>query len=129
MSAAIVALALVVADYDEAIAWYSRALGLDLLEDRDMGGGKRWVRMAPPGGGGAALLLAKAVNEEQASRIGNQSGGRVFLFLYTSDFEGDVARMQAAGVRFAEAPRDEAYGRVVVFFDLYGNKWDLIQPA
>jgi len=129
VSAAIVALALVVADYDEAIAWYSRALGLDLLEDRDMGGGKRWVRMAPPGGGGAALLLAKAANEEQASRIGNQSGGRVFLFLYTSDFEGDVARMQAAGVRFAEAPRDEAYGRVVVFFDLYGNKWDLIQPA
>jgi len=129
MSSAIVALALVVADYDEAIAWYSRALGFTLLEDRPMGGGKRWVRMAPPGGEGCALLLAKAVNDEQASRVGNQTGGRVFLFLHTTDFDAEVARLQAAGARFTESPRNEAYGRVVVFLDLYGNKWDLIQPA
>jgi catechol 2,3-dioxygenase-like lactoylglutathione lyase family enzyme len=127
----IAAVALLVADYDEAIRFYSAAMGFTLLEDRPMGPGKRWVRMAPPGGdgAGAALVLAKAANEEQASRIGNQTGGRVFLFLHTDDFERDVARLTAHGARFAEAPRHESYGKVVVFLDLYGNKWDLIQPG
>lgn len=123
--------ALLVADYDEAIRFYTQALGFELLEDRPMGAGKRWVRVAPAGagGGGAALLLAKATNDEQASRIGNQTGGRVFLFLHTDDFDGTVERLQAHGGRLTETPRHEAYGRVVVFLDLYGNKWDLIEPA
>jgi catechol 2,3-dioxygenase-like lactoylglutathione lyase family enzyme len=121
-------IALLVADYDEAIRFYTKALGFELLEDRPMGGGKRWVRVAPAGGG-AALLLAKAVNDEQVSRIGNQTGGRVFLFLHTDDFDGTVARLQAHGGQLTEVPRHEAYGRVVVFLDLYGNRWDLIEPA
>jgi len=129
MSAVIAAIALVVADYDEAIDFYTRALRFTLLEDTPMGPAKRWVRLAPPGGQGAALLLAKAANDEQASRVGNQAGGRVFLFLHTDDFDADVAHMRAHGVKFAEEPRNEAYGRVVVFSDLYGNKWDLIQPV
>jgi catechol 2,3-dioxygenase-like lactoylglutathione lyase family enzyme len=122
------AMALVVRDYDEAIAWYSGALGFELLEDTPMGGEKRWVRMAPRGSQGACLLLARAVNADQASRIGNQAGGRVFLFLHTDDFAADHARMSAFGVRFCEQPRHEDYGTVVVFEDLYGNRWDLIEP-
>jgi catechol 2,3-dioxygenase-like lactoylglutathione lyase family enzyme len=118
-----------VREYDEAIAWFSRCLGFVLAEDTDMGGGKRWVVMRPPGGRGAALLLAKAVGMQQAAALGNQAGGRVFLFLETDDFERDHARMTREGVRFAEAPRREAYGKVVVFEDLYGNRWDLIEPA
>ena len=125
---AIVNVAVLVRDYDEAIAFYRDALGFELLEDKPMGAGKRWVRMAPPGGG-VALLLAKAANEEQASRIGNQTGGRVFLFLHTDDFDRTVERVRALGGRLTEAVRHEAYGRVVVLLDLYGNKWDLIEPA
>lgn len=121
------AIALLVHDYDEAIAFYTQAMGFELLEDTDMGGGKRWVRVAPPGGG-SALLLARAVTPQQSAAVGNQSGGRVFLFLHTCDFDADLARLQAHGARLTEAPREEAYGRVVVFLDLYGNKWDLIQP-
>lgn len=121
------AMALVVRDYDEAIAWYTRALGFELLEDTPIGGGKRWVRIAPAGSSGASLLLARAVNEEQSNRIGNQAGGRVFLFLHTQDFVRDHARMTANGVHFCEEPRHEPYGTVVVFEDLYGNRWDLIE--
>ena len=128
MTQSIVSVALVVRDYDEAIAFFTQALRFTLIEDTDMGHGKRWVIVAPAGGQGAALLLAKAVNDEQLSRVGNQTGGRVFLFLHTLDFEGDYAHMHAHGVKFAEAPREEVYGRVVVFYDLYGNKWDMIQP-
>ncbi|HOX72226.1 MAG TPA: VOC family protein [Dokdonella sp.] len=122
------AMALVVRDYDEAIAWYTTALRFDLLEDTPMGGGKRWVRVAPSGSRGACLLLARAVNEDQSSRVGNQAGGRVFLFLHTDDFERDHAHMAAHGVKFCEQPRHEEYGKVVVFEDLYGNRWDLIEP-
>jgi catechol 2,3-dioxygenase-like lactoylglutathione lyase family enzyme len=122
-------LALVVRDYDEAIAWFSRCLSFELAENIDLGGGKRWVVMRPSGGRGAALLLAKAVGPEQQAAIGAQSGGRVFLFLETDNFERDHARMVREGVRFLDAPRREPYGMVVVFEDLCGNRWDLIQPA
>ena len=127
MSFAISSLALVVRDYDEAIAFFTGALRFTLLEDTPMGGGKRWVRVAPPGGAGASLLLAKAANPEQEAHIGNQTGGRVFLFLETQDFQDDYNHMKANGVRFIEEPRQEEYGLVVVFLDLYGNKWDLIE--
>lgn len=120
-------LSFLVRTYDEAIDWFTRCLGFELVEDRDMGGGKRWVVMAPPGGRGAALVLGKAVGEQQAA-IGKQGGGRVFLFLETDDFARDFARMKVEGVTFREAPRVEAYGTVVVFEDLYGNPWDLIEP-
>lgn len=119
-------LALLVRDYDEAIAWFTRCLGFELVEDDPRGPGKRWVVVQPPGGQGAALLLARAVDEQTAA-IGNQSGGRVFLFLETTDFDGDHARMVSAGVKFAEAPRSEPYGKVAVFEDLYGNRWDLLE--
>lgn len=120
--------ALVVRDYDEAIRFFTQALAFELLEDSPRPDGKRWVLVAPPGGG-AALLLARAATPEQQRAVGNQSGGRVFLFLATDDFERDYRRMTAHGVRFAETPRHESYGTVVVFLDLYGNKWDLIGPA
>lgn len=126
MTQSLASLALIVRDYDEAIEFFTRALGFELLEDEPREGGKRWVRVAPAGGGGAALLLARAANPEQERAIGNQAGGRVFLFLETADFDRDCARMKRAGVRFTEEPRNEPYGRVVVFLDLYGNKWDLI---
>jgi catechol 2,3-dioxygenase-like lactoylglutathione lyase family enzyme len=119
-------LALVVRDYDEAIAWYTRALGFTLIEDTPLGGGKRWVVVRPPGPGGAELLLARAVNDEQASRIGNQTGGRVFLFLHSDDFWRDHRAFTSQGVRFVVEPHDEEYGTVAVFEDLYGNRWDLI---
>jgi catechol 2,3-dioxygenase-like lactoylglutathione lyase family enzyme len=119
-------LALVVRDYDEAIAWYTRALGFTLVEDTPLGGEKRWVVVRPPGPGGADLLLARAVNPEQASRIGNQTGGRVFLFLHTDDFERDHRAFAAQGVKFVVAPHAEEYGTAAVFEDLYGNRWDLI---
>ncbi len=120
-------LALLVRDYDEAIDFFTRALGFDLLEDSPRGNGKRWVRVGPAGDGSAALLLARAATPEQERAIGNQSGGRVFLFVETGDFGRDYARMQEKGVRFTEQPRHEEYGTVVVFLDLYGNKWDLIE--
>lgn len=123
----ILQIALLVRDYDEAIAFYTRVLGFDLLEDEPREGGKRWVRVAPAGSD-FALLLARAATPEQQRAVGNQTGGRVFLFLYTDDFHADHARLTAAGVRFTENPRREAYGTVVVFLDLYGNKWDLIGP-
>jgi len=119
--------ALLVREYDEAIDFYVRKVGFDLVEDSDMGGGKRWVVVRPPGSEGG-LLLAKAVGD-QVRAVGDQAGGRVFLFLNTDDFGRDQGRMAAAGVRFLEAPRHEPYGTVAVFEDLYGNKWDLIQPA
>ena len=120
-------IAVLVRDYDEAIAYYTTCLGFVVTEDTDLGGGKRWVVVAPPGGGGAALLLARAATPAQAARIGDQTGGRVFLFLYTDDFWRDHDAMKSRGVTFTEEPRHEAYGTVAVFVDLYGNKWDLVQ--
>jgi catechol 2,3-dioxygenase-like lactoylglutathione lyase family enzyme len=136
------AISLLVREYDEAIDFYTRVLGFELLEDTRLSADKRWVRVRPrggdadelrpgsgSGGAGAELLLARAANDEQRAFIGNQTGGRVFLFLHTSDFEADYQRLRDLGVRFTETPRDEVYGRVVVFLDLYGNKWDLVQLA
>ena len=120
--------ALLVRDYDEALAFFTQALRFAVVEDTDLGGGKRWVLVRPPGATETALLLARAATPEQRAAVGNQAGGRVFLFLHTDDFAGDHARMQARGVRFVEEPRDEAYGTVAVFLDLYGNRWDLLQP-
>jgi catechol 2,3-dioxygenase-like lactoylglutathione lyase family enzyme len=120
--------ALVVRDYDEAIAFYVGAVGFTLVTDTDLGEGKRWVLVAPAGDRSTSLLLAEASGAEEQSRIGNQTGGRVFLFLHTDDFARDHARMRAAGVTFLEEPRHEAYGTVAVFEDLYGNRWDLIEP-
>ena len=128
MAQHLAALALLVRDYDEAIAWYTGALGFTLAEDRDLGGGKRWVTVTPPGSDGAKLLLARATSEAQAARVGDQAGGRVFLFLHTDDFARDHAAYVSRGVRFVEQPRHETYGSVAVFEDLYGNRWDLIEP-
>ena len=119
--------ALVVNDYDEAIEYYTRVLGFELLEDEPRAPGKRWVLVSPPGNRGASLLLAKAANAEQTTRIGNQTGGRVFLFLHTDDFRRDHANYLARGVKFVEQPRYEEYGTVAVFEDIYGNRWDLIE--
>jgi len=127
MSTRLTLTALLVHDYDEAIAFYVGKLGFTLTADDDQGGGKRWV-VVTPSAGGAGLLLARAVGAHQQARIGDQTGGRVGLFLQTDDFAGDHARMSAAGVRFAEPPRHEPYGTVAVFEDLYGNRWDLIEP-
>lgn len=129
MSQSIATIALVVADYDDAIGFYRDRLGFSLVEDTPLGGQKRWVVVAPPGGRGARLLLARADGPEQQNVVGRQAGGRVMLFLETQDFAGDYERMKAAGVSFLDAPRHEAYGRVVVFEDLYGNRWDLIEPV
>ena len=117
--------ALLVADYDEAIDYYTNVLGFNLVEDTDLGKGKRWVRVAPSGSS-CSLLLAKAKNEDQARYIGNQTGGRVFLFMRTDDFQSTYQSYQEKNVCFVKKPRDEEYGRVVVFKDLYGNLWDLI---
>ncbi len=120
--------ALLVRDYDEAIAYFVGRLGFRLVEDTPLGGGKRWVLVAPPGPGEAALLLARAAGPEQEAAVGRQGGGRVFLFLRSDDFARDHAALRARGVAFTEAPREEAYGTVAVFEDLYGNRWDLVQP-
>ena len=128
MGQSIRAISLLVRDYDEAIAFFTGCLRFALVEDTPLGDGKRWVLVAPPGDNGAALLLARAASAEQESRIGNQTGGRVFLFLHTDDFWRDYKEMKSRGVRFVEEPRQEVYGTVVVFLDLYGNKWDLVQP-
>ena len=127
MSQKIGYVALVVRDYDEAIAYYTGTLGFNLLEDTDLGAGKRWVLVAPPGSTGTALLLARAATAEQSTRVGNQTGGRVFLFLHTDDFWRDYNDLMARNVKFTEEPRHEPYGTVVIFEDLYGNRWDLIQ--
>lgn len=123
---------ILVRDYDEAIHFFTHSLGFRLIEDSPSkdreGHDKRWVLVAPPGSRGTNLLLAKASNEEESSRIGNQTGGRVFLFLYTDDFWRDYRAMSARGVKFVREPREEEYGTVAVFEDLYGNKWDLLQP-
>lgn len=126
--------ALLVRDYDEALAFFVGKLDFELVEDSDLGAGKRWVVVAPPGTHPAAaqetrLLLARAADETQASHIGRQAGGRVFLFLHTDDFWRDYRRLCERGVTFCEAPREEAYGTVAVFEDLYGNRWDLLQPT
>jgi catechol 2,3-dioxygenase-like lactoylglutathione lyase family enzyme len=120
-------IAIVVRDYDEAIDFYTRVMGFELLEDSPREPGKRWVLVAPRGNTGSSLLLARAANSEQQSRIGNQAGGRVFLFLHTDDFRRDHERLLAHGVHFTENPRYESYGTVAVFEDLYGNRWDLIE--
>jgi catechol 2,3-dioxygenase-like lactoylglutathione lyase family enzyme len=121
---------LVVRDYDEAIAFYTEALGFELAEDTDRGDGSRWVVVRPKGGpAGTGLLLARAKDPAQESAVGAQTGGRVGFFLHTDDFARDHARMTASGVHFLEEPRHEPYGSVAVFEDLYGNRWDLLQPA
>ncbi|MGO4572933.1 VOC family protein [Microvirga sp. 2TAF3] len=119
---------LIVRDYDEAIRHYTTALQFDLIEDTPLDDMIRWVRIAPRGSTGAGLLLVKAATPEEEARIGNQVAGRVALFLYTDDFRRDYENMRACGVAFHETPREEAYGTVAVFEDLYGNLWDLIQP-
>ena len=121
--------ALLVSDYDAAIDFYVSALGFRLVEDTRLDEDKRWVVVAPPGARETGLLLAKAATARQRDRVGDQAGGRVGLFLRTDDFGRDYNRMRAAGVRFAEPPRDEPYGTVAVFEDLYGNRWDLIEPS
>ena len=129
MTRSIALLSLLVRDYDEAISFFIGALRFTVVEDRPLGPAKRWVVVAPAASQGASLLLAKAATPEQLAHVGNQGGGRVFLFLHTSDFWNDYHHMQSRGVRFAEEPREESYGLVVVFFDLYGNKWDLVQTV
>lgn len=128
MTYIIATMTLVVADYDAAITFYRDQLGFALLADTDMGSGKRWVVVGPAEGGGARLLLAKADGPEQNDAVGNQTGGRVMGFIETNDFASTHADMLARGVEFVEAPRHEVYGSVAVFQDLYGNKWDLIEP-
>ena len=118
--------ALLVRDYDEAIDWYCRVLGFRRVTDSDMGGGKRWVEIAADDGG--ALLLARANKPEELTAVGNQFGGRVGLFLHVRDFDSAYRRLADAGAEFDEPARDEPYGKVVVFRDLYGNRWDLIEP-
>lgn len=129
MSQSIARVTIVVRDYDEALAYYTEVLGFELIEDTALSASKRWIVVAPPGSGGAALLLARAATVQQERCIGNQTGGRVFLFLHSDDFWRDYAAMQARGVSFIEEPRQEPYGTVVVFEDLYGNRWDLVARA
>jgi catechol 2,3-dioxygenase-like lactoylglutathione lyase family enzyme len=118
---------LLVRDYDEALRFYTESLGFNLIEDTPLSDSKRWLLIAPPGATETRILLAKAATPEQSARIGDQTGGRVFRFLHTDDFWRDYERMQAKGVVFTEKPRTEPYGRVAVFSDLYGNRWDLLQ--
>ena len=127
MSREIATVSLLVREYDEAIQFFTDALRFKLVEDLPQAPGKRWVVVSPGQGTGVALLLAKASTAEQLACVGNQAGGRVFLFLHTSDFQIDYEHMKSHGVRFLEEPRSEPYGTVVVFQDLYGNKWDLLQ--
>ena len=122
-------IALVVRDYDEAIKFYTRKLQFTLVEDTVLSDSKRWVLIAPKGSNECCLLLAKAANAEQQARVGDQTGGRVFLFLYTDNFRADYEMMVKEGVEFIREPKVETYGTVAVFKDLYGNLWDLIEPA
>ena len=121
-------IALVVKDYDEAIAFYTQKLDFNLIEDTKLDEDKRWVVVAPPGANECCLLLAKAANDQQLASIGNQTGGRVFLFLFTDDFKRDYEKMIARGIVFVRPPKEEVYGKVAVFEDLYGNLWDLLEP-
>ena len=123
------AIALVVRDYDEAIRFYTQALGFELMEDTPLDAVKRWVRVRPPGSRGSDLLPARAATTEQESRVGNQTGGRVFLFLHTDNFERDYTLFVERGVHFVRPPRLEPYGTVAACRDIYGKLWDLIQPA
>lgn len=120
-------IALVVDDYDDAIEFYTKKLDFTLVEDTTMSPTKRWVIVSPPGAEECSLLLAKAANEEQKTRVGNQAGGRVFLFLFTDDFWRDYNKMLERGVSFVREPKEEEYGTVAVFEDLYGNRWDLLE--
>ena len=122
-------IALVVRDYDEAIKFYTEKLNFQLVEDSVLSETKRWVLVAPPGSNGCCLLLAKAANDEQKSRVGNQTGGRVFLFLHTNNFQEDFSNLKKNGVTIVREPSKEEYGTVAVFADLYGNLWDLIEPS
>jgi len=122
-------IALVVNDYDEAIEFYTKKLHFNLLEDTVLSETKRWVRIAPPGSDGCGLLLAKAANDKQKASVGNQTGGRVFLFLYTDNFERDYQNLVNQQITIVRPPSKESYGTVAVFEDLYGNLWDLIEPA
>ncbi|MCB0557357.1 MAG: VOC family protein [Lewinellaceae bacterium] len=122
-------IALVVRDYDEAIAFYTEKLDFRLVEDTRINDDKRWVVVAPPGAQECTLLLAKAANEKQSESIGNQTGGRVFLFLFTDDFQRDYEKMSARKIKFVRPPKEEDYGTVAVFEDLYGNLWDLLEPS
>ncbi|RAJ81895.1 catechol 2,3-dioxygenase-like lactoylglutathione lyase family enzyme [Chitinophaga dinghuensis] len=121
-------IALIVKDYDEAIQFYTEKLNFRLVEDTTLTADKRWVLVAPPGAGECCLLLAKATDEAQMASIGNQAGGRVFLFLFTDDFWRDYNDMLHKHISFLRPPREEVYGTVAVFEDLYGNRWDLLQP-
>ena len=128
MNQRIVQLALVVKDYDEAIAFYTQKLGFQLVEDTRMSDTKRWVVVKPNGEGGCSSLLAKAANETQQKAVGNQTGGRVFLFLHTDDIKRDYTRLVANNIKIVRELEEQPYGTVVVFEDLYGNLWDLIEP-
>ncbi len=125
----LVSVALVVREYDEAIHFYTKKLNFTVVEDTIMSETKRWVVIAPPGSNGCTLLLAKAANAVQSSRVGNQTGGRVFLFLHTDNFQRDFDNLKAQGITIVRGPAHEQYGTVAVFEDLYGNLWDLIEPA
>ena len=127
MPSRLACISLLVPDYDDALAFF-RGIGFECREDTDLGNGKRWVRVAPDGGG-SEILLARAATDRQVAAIGGQGGGRVWLFLETDDFDADHARLRAAGVRFEAPPRDEPYGRVAVWSDPWGNRWDLIGPT
>ncbi len=129
MAQFISAVSLLVDDYDQAIQFYVESLGFTLSSDLAQPDGKRWVTVSPPGSKECSILLARSASPDQRSRIGNQTGGRVFLFLNTDNFDKDCAAMQSKGVRFLEQPCNEPYGRVVVFADPFGNKWDLIEPS
>ena len=128
MSQNLAQIAIVIDDYDKAIQYYTKILKFDLIEDTKLSETKRWVLIAPPGSDGCKLLLAQASNEEQSTRIGNQAGGRVFLFLHTTDFDGDHKNLTAKNVKIAREPVNETWGKVLVFEDMYGNLWDLIEP-
>lgn len=128
MNQRIAHIALVVKEYDEAIQFYTEKLDFTLLEDTELSEDKRWVIVAPPGANECCLLLAKAANDRQLKSVGNQSGGRVFLFLFTDDFWRDYKKMMDKGISFIRPPKEEPYGIVAVFEDLYGNRWDLLEP-
>ena len=129
MNLNIVLISILVRDYDEAVEFYTQKLNFDLMTDQKLSDTKRWVIVKPKGSGSCSLLLAKANGDEQQKSIGNQSGGRVFLFLNTDDFERDYNQLLRNGIKIARGPSEETYGKVLVFEDLYGNKWDLIQPG